>query len=189
MHMQEQKRGEGPVRTADRARREIERPLLNAPPPKKKKERKRRDREKGWITSKEKEARCCLAAEAVEGTALALEGVDDVEGRDGLAAGVLGVGDGVTDDVLEEGLEDSAGLLVDEAGDALDTTTACETADGGLGHTLDVVAEDLAMALGTTLSKSLTALATSRHDRGCCCCERLKKWGSKMLICWKKDRC
>ena len=117
-----------------------------------------------------------LAAEAVEGAALALERVDDVHGGDGLAAGVLGVGHGVTDDVLEEDLEDTAGLLVDEAGDALDTTTACETADGGLGHTLDVVAEDLAMALGTTLSKSLTALATSRHDRGCCCCERLKKW-------------
>ena len=55
----------------------------------------------------------CLATETVEGTALALESVDDVEGSDGLALGVLGVGDGVTDDTLKEGLENTAGLLVD----------------------------------------------------------------------------
>ena len=54
-----------------------------------------------------------LATEAVEGTALALESVDNVEGGDGLALGVLSVGDGVTDDTLEEGLEDTTGLLVD----------------------------------------------------------------------------
>ncbi len=54
-----------------------------------------------------------LATEAVEGAALSLESVDDVERRDGLALGVLCVGDGVTDDTLEEGLEDTAGLLVD----------------------------------------------------------------------------
>ena len=47
-----------------------------------------------------------LAAEAVEGLALTLEGVDDVHGGDSLAASVLGVGHGVTDDVLEENLED-----------------------------------------------------------------------------------
>ena len=67
----------------------------------------------------------CLAAEPVEGASLALERVDDVHGSDGLPAGVLGVGDRVTDHVLEEHLEDTAGLLVDEAADALDTTTAC----------------------------------------------------------------
>ena len=55
----------------------------------------------------------CLTTETVEGAALTLESVDDVEGGDGLALGVLGVGDGVTDDTLEEGLEDTTGLLVD----------------------------------------------------------------------------
>ena len=104
-----------------------------------------------------------LAAEAVEGAALALERVDDVHGGDGLAARVLGVGHGIADDVLEEHLEDTAGLLVDEAGDALDTTTACEAADGGLGDALDVVAKDLAVALGAALSESLASLSTSRH--------------------------
>lgn len=54
-----------------------------------------------------------LTTETVEGTALSLEGVDNVERGDGLALGVLSVGDGVTDDTLEEGLENTAGLLVD----------------------------------------------------------------------------
>ena len=45
-----------------------------------------------------------LTAETVKGTALALESVDDIEGGDSLALGVLGVGDSITDDALEEGL-------------------------------------------------------------------------------------
>ena len=103
----------------------------------------------------------CLAAEAVEGLALPLEGIDNIHGSDGLPAGVLGVGDRVTDDVLEEHLEDTAGLLVDEARDALDAATACEAADGGLGDALDVVAQHLAVALGASLSESFTSLSTS----------------------------
>jgi hypothetical protein len=54
-----------------------------------------------------------LTTETVQGAALTLQRVDDVEGGDGLALGVLGVGDGVTDDTLEEGLEDTTGLFVD----------------------------------------------------------------------------
>ena len=54
-----------------------------------------------------------LTTEAVEGAALPLKGVDNVERRDSLALGVLGVGDSVTDDTLEEGLEDTTGFLVD----------------------------------------------------------------------------
>ena len=39
--------------------------------------------------------------------------------------------------VLEEDLQDTTGLLVDEARDTLHTTTTCETADGGLGDTCE----------------------------------------------------
>ena len=105
----------------------------------------------------------CLAAEAVEGASLALERVDNIHGGDGLPASVLGVGDRIADDVLEENLEDTARLLVDKAGDALDTATASEAADGGLGDALDVVTQHLAVALGAALSESLAALSTSRH--------------------------
>ena len=94
---------------------------------------------------------------------MTLEGVDDIHGGDGLAAGVLGVGHGVADDVLEEDLEDAAGLVVDEAGDALDTTTASETADCGLGDALDVIPENLAVTLGAALAESLSSFTTSRH--------------------------
>jgi hypothetical protein len=81
---------------------------------------------------------------------------------------------------LNEDLQDTVSLLVDETGDTLDTTTACKTADSELGNaldairlvgetrdtldtttarktadselrdTLDVVTKDLAMTLGTT---------------------------------------
>jgi hypothetical protein len=106
--------------------------------------------------------RTCLGAEAVQGLAVALERVHDVEGRDGLAAGVLRVGHGILDDVLEELLEDAAGLLVHETGEALDAATACKTADRGLRDALDVVAQDLAVALGATLA-TLASLAATGH--------------------------
>lgn len=54
-----------------------------------------------------------LATEAVEGAALSLERVHNVEGGDGLPLCVLSVSDCVTDDTLEEGLEDTASLFVD----------------------------------------------------------------------------
>jgi hypothetical protein len=63
------------------------------------------------------EERTRLAAETVESTALALEGVDDIQGSDGLALCVLGVGNSVTDNALEEGLEDTTGLFVDHCDD------------------------------------------------------------------------
>ena len=49
--------------------------------------------------------------------------------------GVFSVSDRVTDNVLKEDLEDTTGLLVDETGDTLHTTTTSETADSGLGDT------------------------------------------------------
>uniref|UniRef100_A0A8R7QN50 Uncharacterized protein n=1 Tax=Triticum urartu TaxID=4572 RepID=A0A8R7QN50_TRIUA len=103
------------------------------------------------------------AAESVEGAALALERVDDVHGGDGLAAGVLGVGDGVADDVLQEDLEHAAGLLVDEPRDALHAAPPRQTTDGRLGDALDVVAQHLPMTLGAALAQPLPALATAGH--------------------------
>jgi hypothetical protein len=103
----------------------------------------------------------CLTSETVEGLALTLECVDDVHGSNGLATSVLRVGDTVADDVLEEDLEDTASLFVDETGDALDTSTTSETANRGLGDTLDVIAQDLAMTLSASLSESLASFTTS----------------------------
>ena len=112
-----------------------------------------------------------LAAEAVQGLALTLERVDHVHGGDGLAASMLGVGDGVTDHGFQEGLEHTAGLLVDEAADALDTTSASQAADSRLGDAVDVVAEDLAVTLGAALAQTFTTLTTSSHVVSC-----MKSW-------------
>ena len=95
---------------------------------------------------------------------MTLQSIDDVHGGDGLSLGVLGVGDGITDDILEEDLEDAAGLFVDEARDTFDTASTRETTDGGLGDTLDVIAQHFAMTFGASLSEALSSFAASRHD-------------------------
>ena len=92
---------------------------------------------------------------------MALQSVDDVHGGDGLSLGVLTVGDGITDDVLEEYLENSTSFLIDESRDTLDSTTTSKTANSWLGDSLDVVSKDLAMALGTTFSEAFSSLSTS----------------------------
>ena len=105
-----------------------------------------------------------LTAETIEGTSLPLQSVDDVHGSDGPSLGVFGVGDSVTDDVLQEDLENTASLLVDEARDTLDSTTASKTTDGGLSDALDVVTKDLPVAFGASLSKTFASFAAARHD-------------------------
>ena len=104
-----------------------------------------------------------LTSESVQSTSLAFEGIDDVHGSDGLPLGVLGVGDGITDDVLKENFENTTGLFVDETRDTLHTTSASETTDGGLGDTLDVITQNFAVTLGASLSESFTSFAASRH--------------------------
>lgn len=104
---------------------------------------------------------CCLTSESVQGTSLPLQSVDDVHGCDGLPLGVLGVGDCISDDVLEEHLQDSSGLLVDEAGDTLHSSTTCETTDGRLGDSLDVITQHLPVPLGASFSQTLSSFAAS----------------------------
>jgi len=119
-----------------------------------------------WFVSVMEHWSGCLTAESVQGAALPLEGIDHIHGSDGLPLGMLSVGDGIPDDVLKEHLQDTPGLLVDEARDTLDTTAASQAPDGGLGDTLDVVPEHLAVTLGATLAESLASLAASSHDDG-----------------------
>jgi len=62
-----------------------------------------------------------LTTKTIQSTALALQSIDDIEGRDGLALGVLSVGDSITDDTFEEGLQNTTGLFVDHCDDTLDS--------------------------------------------------------------------
>ena len=65
-----------------------------------------------------------LGTKTVQSTSLALEGVDNVEGRDCLALGVLSVSDRVADDRLEEELENAASLIVNKARDTCMTKSS-----------------------------------------------------------------
>ena len=106
-----------------------------------------------------------LTSESVEGTSLPLQGIDHIHGSDSLPLGVLGIGDSVPDHVLQEHLEDTTGLLVDESRDTLYSSTSRQTPDCGLGDALDVIPQHLTVTLGASLSKSLSSFATSSH---CC---------------------
>jgi hypothetical protein len=104
-----------------------------------------------------------LTSETVQSAALTFQRIDDVHGGDCLPLGVLGVCDGITDDVLKEHLEHTTGLLVDEARDTLDSATASQTTDGGLGDALDVIAQHFPVSLGASLSQSLASFASTGH--------------------------
>ena len=47
-----------------------------------------------------------LCAKSVEGPALSLESVDNIHSSNSLSSGMLGVGDGVSDDSFQEVLQD-----------------------------------------------------------------------------------
>ena len=104
-----------------------------------------------------------LSTESIQSTALTLESIDYVHSSDSLALGMLSVGDSITDHVLQEDFQDTAGLLVDQARDTLHATSASQTTDSRLCDTLDVIAKHLAMTLGATLSEPFASFATSRH--------------------------
>ena len=65
-----------------------------------------------------------LTTKSVQGTALAFQGIDDVHSSNGLPLGVFGVGDGISDDVLEEYLQHTTSFFINETGDTLDTTSS-----------------------------------------------------------------
>ena len=99
-----------------------------------------------------------LSSEAVEGTALPLQGIDHVHGCDGLPLGVLAVGDCITDHVLQEHFEDSSGLFVDQTADTFHSTPSGKPTDGGFGDTLDVITKDLSVPFGASFSTPWTPL-------------------------------
>ena len=106
----------------------------------------------------------CLTSETVKGLALTLKGVNNVHGSDSLTTGVFSVGDGVANDVLEEHLEDTTSLFVNQTRNTFNTTTTGKTTNSGLGNSLDVVAKDLTMTLGASLSKSLSSFSSSCYS-------------------------
>merc|ERR550519_2658278 len=103
-----------------------------------------------------------LSSEAVQGPSLPLQGIHHIHGSHSLPFGVLRVGDGIADDVLQEDLENTPGLLVDESTDPFDATPPCKSTDSRLGDALDVVSQHLAMSLSTSLAQAFASFASRR---------------------------
>ena len=104
-----------------------------------------------------------LTSETVQGSALSLQGIDDIHGGDSLPLGMLGVGDGITNNVLKENFQDTTGFFIDETRDTFDTTSASKTTDSRLGDTLDVITKYFTMTLSASFSQTFSSLSTSRH--------------------------
>ena len=105
-----------------------------------------------------------LTSETVQSTALSLEGVHYIHSSDGLPLGMLGVSNGITDNIFQEYLQYTSGLFIDKSRDTFDTTTSCKTTDSGLGDTLDIITKNLAMPLGTPFTQSLSSFTAASHD-------------------------
>merc|ERR1719391_888391 len=97
-----------------------------------------------------------LASEAIKGATLPFEGINNIHSSDGLPLGVLGVGDGVPDDILKEHFQDSPSLLVDETRDPLHSTPPSQSPNSRLGDPLDVVSQHFTMPLSSSLTQSLS---------------------------------
>jgi len=93
--------------------------------------------------------------ETVDGAALTLEGVDNVQSGDGLALGVLTVESRILDNTFQEGAQGLTTLVIDQARQTLDTTTTGHTTNRRLGNTGDVVGHE-AGAASTTLTLAHT---------------------------------
>ena len=92
---------------------------------------------------------------------MSLQSIDDVHGSDSLSLGMLGVSDGIPNDVFKEALEDLSDALVDVKSDSLNTTTAGQSSDGRLGDAVDQ--RTVALLRGTlvaSLSGSLAAFSS-----------------------------
>ena len=106
-----------------------------------------------------------LSSKSVQCSALSLEGIDNIKCCHCLTASVLSVGDRIPDDILQEHLEDTSGLFVDQARDTLHTSTPSQSPDCWLGNSLDVVPEHLPVPLGSSLS---CARHMAREDKTSC---------------------
>ncbi|CAH3182156.1 unnamed protein product, partial [Porites lobata] len=79
--------------------------------------------------------------------------VHHIHGGHSLAFGVLGVGNSITDHILQENFENTTSLFVDQARDSLDTATASKTTDSWLGDALDVVTKNLSKSTELLIRK------------------------------------
>lgn len=73
---------------------------------------------------------------------------------------MFGVSHGVSDDVLQKGLEHAPSFFVNHCGNALDPPTTGKPANSWLRDALDVVAKDFAVSFGSSFAESFAAFAS-----------------------------
>ena len=76
---------------------------------------------------------------------------------------MISVGDGIADDRFQEDTEHSAGFLINQIADTLDTTTAGKTTNGWLGDTLNVITESICDDAWLLPFLVLSTFSTSSH--------------------------
>jgi hypothetical protein len=103
-------------------------------------------------------------AKTIQRASLPLESIHNIHSRHSLAPSMLSVSDRITDDILQEDLENATSLLVNQATDPLYTSPPSQPPDSWLGDALDVVPQHLPVSLRSSLSKTLSSLSSSRHD-------------------------
>ncbi|XP_011821884.1 PREDICTED: uncharacterized protein LOC105529367 [Mandrillus leucophaeus] len=96
---------------------------------------------------------------------LALERVNHIHSSDSLALGVLRIGHGVPDHVLQKNLENTSGLLVNQTGDPFNPTTPSKAPNSRLSDALDVIPQHFPVALGASLTQTFAAFAATRHSQ------------------------
>ncbi|CAN6877498.1 unnamed protein product [Brassica oleracea] len=103
-----------------------------------------------------------LTAETVESASLPLQSINHIHGCDSLPPRVLSVGDSVADDILEEDLEDSSGLLVDQTANTLDTTSTSKTTNGRLAVIVAVPVFYLRLVLISSPPRAVVTMFLTR---------------------------
>ena len=102
-------------------------------------------------------------SKTVEGSSLPLQRIHNVHGRNRLPPGVLGIGHSVANHILQEYLEHSPRLLVNQSTDPLHTTSSRQSPNCRFRYALNVVAKHFPVPLRTSLAQSLSSLPSTRH--------------------------
>jgi hypothetical protein len=104
-----------------------------------------------------------LATKTIQSTPLPLERIHNIHSCHSLPPGMLSISHGITNDILQEDLEDTTSFLIDQPTDSLHTSPPGQPPDSRLGNSLDVITQHLPMPLCSSLSQTLSAFTSSRH--------------------------
>ncbi|CAH9126544.1 unnamed protein product, partial [Cuscuta epithymum] len=131
-----------------------------------------------------KQIRISLAAKTVQSPSLPLQGVDHIHGSNRLPPSMLRVGNCITNDIFKEDLQHASGLFIDQAADSLHASSSGQPPDRRLGDALDVVPENLTVALCSAFPQPLSSLSAAGHFSPCDGCyltliQRCENWKAR----------